>query len=173
MEFEKGLVSIITPNYNCEKFIEETINSVLAQTYNNWEMIIVDDCSSDKSFEIACAYSNKDKRIKVFKNEKNSGAAISRNKAIEMSRGEYLAFLDSDDIWMPNKIQTQLSFMKQHNCDFSFTEYEHIDENGISLKKIAKVINKLTYRKMLFHCWPGCLTVMYNQEKKIVNRCFI
>lgn len=159
------LVSIITPNFNCSRFITQTIESVLAQTYTNWEMIIVDDCSTDDSYQIALEYAEKDSRIIVIKNEINSGAAISRNKAIEISKGEYVAFLDSDDLWGPEKLETQLKFMQENNCDFSFSEYEHIDESNNSLNLIVKVTKKLTYNKMLMHCWPGCLTVMYNQEK--------
>lgn len=158
------LVSIITPNYNCARFIAQTIESVLAQTYTNWEMLIVDDCSTDGSYEIAQGYAEKDSRIKVFRNEKNSGAAVSRNRAIEASSGEYVAFLDSDDLWLPEKLERQLKFMQENNCDFSFTEYEHIDEDSRSLLKVARVIRHLSYTKMMMHCWPGCLTVMYNQN---------
>lgn len=162
--FMQNLVSIITPNYNCARFISQTIESVLAQTYTDWEMLIVDDCSTDGSYEIALEYAAKDSRIKVFRNEQNSGAAISRNRAIEESKGEYLAFLDSDDLWMPEKLEKQIAFMQENDCDFSFTEYEHIDEESNSLLKVARVIKHLTYRKMLFHCFPGCLTVIYNQN---------
>ncbi len=158
------LISIITPNYNCARFIAQTIESVLAQTYTNWEMLIVDDCSTDGSYEIAQGYAEKDSRIKVFRNEKNSGTAVSRNRAIEASSGEYVAFLDSDDLWLPEKLERQLKFMQENNCDFSFTEYEHIDEENKSLHQIANVTKQLSYRKMLMHCWPGCLTVMYNQN---------
>lgn len=161
---QQTLVSIITPNYNCKNFIAQTIESVLSQTYTNWEMVIVDDCSTDGSYEIALEYSVKDSRIKVLRNEKNSGAAISRNKAIENAKGEFIAFLDSDDLWLPEKLERQIAFMKENNCDFSFCEYEHIDEDNKSLLKVARVIKKLTYTKMMFHCFPGCLTVMYNQE---------
>lgn len=162
--YTQNLVSIITPNYNCGRFIAQTIESVLAQTYTNWEMLIVDDCSTDDSVQIAQNYAAKDSRIKVIQNEKNSGAAISRNKAIELAQGEFIAFLDSDDLWMPDKLEKQIAFMRENNCDFSFTEYEHIDEENHSLLKVAKVIKHLTYTKMMFHCFPGCLTVMYNQE---------
>lgn len=158
------LISIITPNYNCVDFITSTIESVLAQTYQKWEMLIVDDCSTDSSYQIACDYSLRDSRIKVYRNDKCYGAAISRNRAIKESKGKYLAFLDSDDLWFPWKLECQLQFMKTNNCDFSFTEYEHIDENNQSLLKIARVIKKLTYNKMMYHCWPGCLTVMYKQD---------
>lgn len=158
------LISIITPNYNCARFIAQTIESVLAQTYTNWEMLIVDDCSTDGSYEIAQEYAEKDSRIKVFRNEKNSGAAVSRNRAIEASSGEYVAFLDSDDLWLPEKLEKQIAFMQKHDCDFSFTEYEHIDEENKRLHQIANVTKHLSYRKMMMHCWPGCLTVMYNQS---------
>lgn len=159
------LVSIVTPNYNCGKYIELTIKSVLAQTYTNWELLIVDDCSSDDSYQIALQYAKKDNRIKVFENNENLGAAISRNKAISESKGRYIAFLDSDDLWLSDKLEKQIKFMEMNNCDFSFTEYEHINEDNQSLLKVAKVINKLTYKKMMLHCYPGCLTIMYDQTR--------
>lgn len=161
---QQNLVSIITPNYNCARFISQTIESVLAQTYSDWEMLIVDDCSTDGSYEIALEYAAKDSRIKVIRNEKNSGAAVSRNKAIEVAQGEFVAFLDSDDLWIPEKLEKQIAFMRENACDFSFCEYEHIDEENNSLHKIANVTKHLSYRKMMLHCWPGCLTVMYNQS---------
>ena len=162
---KQPLVSIITPNYNCGKFIALTIESVLAQTYTNWEMIIQDDCSTDNSYEIACRYAKADPRIKVFRNGKNSGAALTRNYAIEVSQGEYLAFLDSDDIWFPEKLEKQIDFMQKNNCDFVFSEYEQIGEDNESLGIRVKSIPRLTYTRMLMHCWPGCLTVMYDQKK--------
>jgi glycosyltransferase involved in cell wall biosynthesis len=160
------LVSIITPNYNCSQFIPQTIESVLAQTYQKWEMLIIDDCSTDGSYEIALKYAENDNRIHVFRMEKNSGTAVCRNKAIDLSRGEYLAFIDSDDIWLPMKLERQLQFMRERDCDFSFTEYEHIDENGRAMGIRARTIKKLTYQKMLLHCFPGCLTVVYRQDKE-------
>lgn len=166
------LVSIITPNYNCERFISQTIESVLAQTYKNWEMLIVDDCSTDKSYEIACEYAKKDSRIKVFRNKKNSGAAVSRNVAIEKSKGEYLAFLDSDDLWMPQKLEKQLAFMQVNNCDFSFTEYEHIDEDNNSLGKCCRVVKNLSFIKLLHHDFIGCLTAMYKAASTKTIRAF-
>ena len=158
------LISIITPNYNCGRFIAQTIESVRAQTYTNWEMLIVDDCSTDNSYQIALEYAQKDSRIKVFQNEKNSGAAISRNKAIELSQGEYLAFLDSDDLWLPEKLEKQLQFMQENDCDFSYSKYSLIDENNIPIKKIIRIPSKLSYKKYLHHCFTGCLTVMYQKE---------
>jgi glycosyltransferase involved in cell wall biosynthesis len=130
-----SLVSIITPCYNSARFISETIESVLSQTYQNWEMLIVDDCSTDASYEIVLEYAAKDKRIKAYRMEHNSGAAACRNKAIELSQGEYVAFLDSDDLWLPEKLEKQLQFMQDHNADFSFTEYEHIDEEGKQIER--------------------------------------
>lgn len=158
------LISIITPCYNCEQYIAETIESVLAQTYTNWEMLITDDCSNDQSPEILNSYAQRDKRINIIRHEQNWGAAKARNSAIELSQGEYIAFLDSDDLWTPQKLEKQLSFMQKECCDFSFTRYEHIDETGTPLGKTAKVINKLTYRQMMFHDFVGCLTVMYKQN---------
>ena len=158
-----SLVSIITPNYNCARFIVQTIESVLAQTHTDWEMLIVDDCSTDGSYEIALEYAARDPRIKVMRNERNSGAAVSRNRAIEVASGEYVAFLDSDDLWLPEKLARQIKFMQENGCDFCFTEYEHIDEENNCLNQIANVTRRLTYRKIMLHCWPGCLTVMYNQ----------
>jgi teichuronic acid biosynthesis glycosyltransferase TuaG len=125
------LISIITPCYNSAGFLAQTIESVIAQTYKNWEMIIVDDCSTDASFDIALNYAAKDERIKVYRTEQNCGAALARNKAIKLSQGEYLAFLDSDDIWLPEKIERQLQFMRENNSDFSFTEYEHFNDKEI------------------------------------------
>lgn len=164
-EYIDGLVSIVTPNYNCQKYIAETIESVLKQTYTNWEMLIVDDCSTDGSYETALEYSKKDTRIKVFRNENNLGAAVSRNKALDVANGEYIAFLDSDDLWLPEKLEKQIKFMQDNGCDFSFTEYDLIDENGKSLGKRAKVVKKLTYSKLLFHDYIGCLTAVYVHKK--------
>lgn len=159
-----GLVSIITPNYNCKRFIAETIESVLSQSYQNWEMLIQDDCSNDGSYELALEYEKRDPRIKVQRNSKNSGAAVTRNNAIERSQGEWLAFLDSDDLWYPDKLERQLRWMNDNKTDFSFTEYELIDENNNPLNLIANVTDKLTYRKLMRVGWPGCLTVMYRQD---------
>lgn len=160
------LVSIITPNYNCENYIAQTIDSVIAQTYTNWEMIIVDDCSSDKSTDIVKSYIERDKRIKLFTNQRQMGAAYSRNVALDNSYGDYIAFLDSDDLWESDKLEKQINFMEMHNCDFSFSKYDLINQNGETLGKTAKVINRLTYYRYLHHCFTGCLTVVY---KKNIN----
>jgi glycosyltransferase involved in cell wall biosynthesis len=157
------LVSVITPCYNGADYITQTIESVLAQTYENWEMIVVDDCSTDSSYDIILKYTEKDARIKLCRMDKNRGAAQARNKAIELSKGDYLAFLDSDDLWFPDKIEKQLQFMINNDCDFSFTEYEQVDDKN-KLLSIARVTKKISYKKMLLHCFTGCSTVMYKQN---------
>lgn len=159
-----GLVSIITPNYNCARFISETIESVQAQTYLNWELLIQDDHSSDESIAIAKRYAEKDNRIKVECNSQNAGAAVTRNNAIRRSQGKWLAFLDSDDLWDSDKLKKQLKFMVENDCDFSFTSYEHITEYGEPMGLVANTVKRLTYRGMMLHCWPGCLTVMARQD---------
>ncbi len=158
------MISIITPVYNCGRFIENTIRSVQQQTYSDWEMIIVDDCSTDNTVQIVRECAVKDNRIRIICNEKNSGAAISRNTALREARGEWIAFLDSDDLWLPEKLERQLSFMQENGYMFTYHEYEEIDEDG---KKLGvHVSGKKTVGKfdMYSCCWPGCLSVMYNRE---------
>lgn len=159
----KDLVSIITPTYNCGRFIAETINSVLAQTYNNWEMLIVDDCSSDNTKEIVEQF--KDSRIKYFCLEHNSGAAVARNTALRMAKGRWIAFLDSDDLWLPEKLERQIKFMEDNNYVFSYHKYEEIDETSMPLGKIISGPKHINNYGMIYYCWPGCLTVMYDAEK--------
>ncbi len=160
---ENELVSIVMPNYNGAKYVKETIESVLAQTYQNWEILFVDDCSTDNSIEIVKSYD--DPRIKVYKNEVNSGAAASRNYALREATGKWVAFLDSDDLWLPDKLEKQVAFMKENNCFFSYTEYEEIDQKSAPLGRYITGPNKITKRKMFNYCWVGCLTVMYDREK--------
>lgn len=156
------LVSIITPSYNCSKYIAQTIESVLAQTYQNWEMIIVDDCSKDNSIEIIESYTKKDSRIKLYILEKNSGAAIARNKAIELANGRFIAFLDSDDLWLPNKLKKQINFMVDKNLALSYTAYKKIDENGIEGTKIINVPENASYGTLLNTNYIACLTGIYD-----------
>lgn len=146
---EEDMVSIITPVYKCEKLIEETIKSVLNQTYKNWEWLLVDDCTPDNSAEIIKKYQEKDNRIKYFKLNENSGAAIARNKALSESRGRFVAYLDADDLWRNNKLEKQVSFMKENGYAFSCTDYEKIDENGNSLNKIVTIPKEVTYELFL------------------------
>ena len=116
----KDLVSVITPAFNSGRFIAETINSVLSQTYQNWELIIVDDGSTDETVRIVKSFQEKDNRIKLFENESNKGSAFSRNLALRNAKGKWIAFLDSDDIWHPEKLEKQIKFMTENNCHFSF-----------------------------------------------------
>ena len=164
MNKDYGLVSIVTPCFNGERFIAETICSVQSQTYTNWEMLIQDDGSTDNSVRIAESFAANDNRIKIEKNIGNLGAAITRNNAIKRSKGQWIAFLDCDDIWMPNKLQFQLDWMVEHRSSFSYMEYEHMAENGAFIGCRAMVKKKLTYNDLLRHCWPGCLTVLYKQD---------
>lgn len=157
-----GLVSIITPTYNCGRFIEETIRSVQAQTYSNWEMIIVDDCSTDNTTDNVAKYIAEDKRIKYIRNEANMGAAETRNKALRAASGRWIAFLDSDDIWLPEKLQRQVEFMESNGYAFSYHEYDEIDEASQPLGIHVSGLSRVGYYGMMSCCWPGCLTVMYD-----------
>jgi len=159
------MVSIITPTYNCGRFIAETIRSVQAQTYTDWEMIIVDDCSTDETFSVVDAFVKTDSRIKYLCNEHNSGAALSRNYALREAKGKWIAFLDSDDLWLPHKLEYQIAFMEQHNYAFTYHEYEEIDEASQPLNVHVSGIRKVGKWDMYACCWPGCLSVMYNREQ--------
>ena len=145
------LVSIIMPSYNTAKFISETIESVLAQTYTNWELIIVDDCSTDNTDEVVKSFLS-DNRIKYIKNEKNSGAAISRNRALRESKGKWIAFLDSDDLWMPEKLERQIAFMEASGYHFSYTNYIEIDEESKPNGKRVTGPKKITKHGMYNYC---------------------
>ena len=127
------LVSIITPVYNCAKFIAETINSVIAQTYINWELIIVDDCSTDDTENIVRSF--QDQRIHYYQNVVNSGAAVSRNRALREAKGRWIAFLDSDDLWLPNKLDRQIKFMMDNHISFSYTNLGVIVESSCNRTK--------------------------------------
>jgi len=158
------LVSIITANYNCEKFIDDTVNSVLNQTYQNWEMIIVDDVSSDRSIEIIKKYVEKDSRIKLIQLKENSGAAVARNTAIEEANGRFIAFLDSDDLWTENKLEKQISFMIKNNYDFTYTNYDLIGEDNVRYGKTFEAQKEATYSGLLKTCTIGCLTAIYDTK---------
>lgn len=160
-EVVDGLVSIIMPTYNCAAFICETIESILAQTYKNWELIIVDDKSTDNTAKVLEKYADNTRIHYVVLNE-NSGAAIARTEAMRIARGQYMAFCDSDDLWMPEKLEKQLDFMKRNGYPFSCTAYEQIDEEGKELGKIIKTITKCDYNRLLLDCPVGNSTVMYD-----------
>lgn len=158
------LISIITPVYNAEKYLAETIESVLDQTYSNFEYILVDDCSPDKSAEIIQKYAMEDNRVKYIKLEENSGAAVARNKGLELSKGSYIAFIDSDDKWMPSKLQKQISFMEENNVGFSYTKFDLIHQDGSLKKTDVKLPKKLNYTSLLKNTAIACSTVMINKE---------
>lgn len=159
-----GKVSVIIPNYNSEKFIAQTIRSVMEQTYQNWELLIVDDCSTDNSRDIIRTYCEKDERIKLFVNPTNSGAAASRNRAMREATGRWIAFLDSDDLWLPEKLQKQLEFLTANGYKFGYTAYEHVNEQTEPMGVVVTGPKKVTKRKMFRYCYPGCLTVMYDSS---------
>lgn len=157
-----GLVSIVMPSYNTARFIKDSIESVLHQTYKNWELIIVDDCSTDDTEGVVSQYLQ-DSRICFIKNEKNSGAAISRNRALQEARGKWVAFLDSDDLWHPEKLEKQLAFMISNGYKFSFTDYR-IQLNGEWLPYVYTGPNVVNQRKMKDYCYFSTITVMYDRE---------
>lgn len=157
-----GLVSIVMPSYNSEEYIKASIESVLNQTYSKWELLIVDDCSTDETVEIINSF--KDERIKFFQNEANSGAAVSRNKALREAKGQWIAFLDSDDLWLPTKLEEQLLFMVNNDYFFSFTDYR-ICHNGTWENVIHTGPNKVTYKKIKKYCYFSTITVMYNVNR--------
>lgn len=159
------LVSIITPSYNAEKFIEETIKSVQNQTLTDWEMIIVDDCSKDKTRDILHRIAELDSRLKVVLLEENGGAAVARNTALEQAKGRYIAFLDSDDLWKPKKLEKQIAVMQKNNYAFTFTAYELMNENGDLLNKTIMAPNKIDYKGLLKNTIIGCLTVILDKDQ--------
>ena len=159
------LVSIITPSWNCGKFLEETIRSIQAQTYTNWELLFQDDCSTDNTKERVLRLTAEDARIKYECNPQNCGAAITRNNALRRAKGKWIAFLDSDDLWMPDKLEKQVRFMEENYYDFSYTSYCEINEKSEEIGKLITGPKHVTKAGMYSFCWPGCLTVMYNREK--------
>ena len=156
------LVSIIMPSYNTASYIADSVKSVLDQTYKNWELIIVDDCSSDDTLSVVSRFT--DERIKFFRNENNSGAALTRNRALREAKGKWIAFLDSDDLWHPEKLEKQIGFMEKNGFHFSYTAYTEIDENGADRSVTVRGPKRITKTGMKNYCWPGCLTVMYDAD---------
>jgi glycosyltransferase involved in cell wall biosynthesis len=158
------LVSIIIPTYNTEKFIRATLQSVQNQTYQNWEMILVDDASIDKTVSVIEEFAKNDSRIKLFKLEKNSGNGFARNIAVEKAVGKYIAYLDADDLWFPEKLEKQIQFLKANNLPFTFSFYDCIDEEGNSLKRRVEAPINLTYSKLFFCNYVGNLTAIYDAD---------
>lgn len=156
------LVSIIMPSYNTGKYIKKSIESVISQTYKNWELIIVDDCSTDNTENIISQFT--DKRIKFFKNEKNSGAAVSRNKALREAKGKWIAFLDSDDLWLPQKLEKQINFMDKNKYHFSYTDYKILWDGKIESPYINTGPDIIDKKRMYRYCYISTITVMYDRN---------
>ena len=164
MDKTQDLVSIITPCFNCAEFIGQMIESVLAQTYRNWELLLVDDCSTDGTEKVIAPYLEMDSRILYHRNESNSGAAVSRNWALQRARGRWIAFLDGDDHWYPEKLKRQISFMEERDVHFSYTKYVEMDESGKEIGVEVSGPSRITKQGMYAFCWPGCLTVMFDKS---------
>lgn len=156
-------VSIITPAYNCKKTIKETYESIYAQTFSDWEWIVVDDHSNDGSFEYIKEITAGDNRVLVLQTPQNSGAAVARNLGIEKACGRYIAFLDSDDLWKKEKISHQIKYMQENNYFFTFTNYDLLYSNG-KIKQHCVKYDVITYRTLLKSNHIGCLTVVYDSE---------
>lgn len=158
-------VSIITPSYNSSHFIENCIKSVLSQSFNDWELLIVDDCSKDNSLNLIKSITKGDDRIQLIALDENVGAAEARNIAIRQAQGSYIAFLDSDDVWKSDKLEKQLAFMKSENIAFSFTSYQPMSENGNDFYAVIQAPKSITYKQYLRNTIIGCLTVIIDREK--------
>lgn len=163
MSIEDNLVSVIMPLYNSEKYIDESLKSLINQSYQNWEAIVIDDFSTDSSYDIVFGYSKIDSRIHVSKNSYNIGAALTRNKCIDIANGRFIAFLDSDDIWHPKKLKIQINFMLENKYSFTNTSYGKIDENSLKKKYIIRAKGKMLYEDLLIDS-PGNLTVIYDSK---------
>lgn len=157
-------VSVIMPSFNSELFIEESIRSIQNQTYSNWELVITDDCSTDNTVKLIEHLQEKDQRIRLYILSKNKGAGYSRNNSIKMSKGRYIAFCDSDDLWLRDKLEKQIKFMKEYNLSFSYSSYNVINEVGEMIdQRICS--EKLNYSKILLQNEIGCLTAIYDRKQ--------
>lgn len=161
---KKGLVSIITPMYNSEKYILETYESIKNQSYTNWEWIVIDDCSNDKSYEIVLQLKKEDSRIQLLKNRFNLKAAGSRNRGLDLAKGEYISFIDSDDIWYVNFLEKQLKILTQKKCNIVFSSYKRKNENLSRDFGDYIVPEIVTYKDLLKTNYLSCLTVLYRKS---------
>lgn len=162
---KEELVSIVVPVYNSEKFIKETVETVKAQDYQNWELLLVNDCSTDNSKDEIKKYEKEDSRIRLIDLKENSGAAIARNTGMKEAQGKYIAFLDADDLWENTKLKKQIEFMQKDDYEFTYTGYEFADENGNKLGKVVKVPEKINYKQALKNTTIFTSTVMFNVDK--------
>jgi len=158
------LVSIITPTFNAEKYIQDTLQSVLNQSYQNWEMILIDDASTDQTVKIIKDFAEKDARFKLSELSKNSGNGFARNVALEKATGQYIAFLDADDLWFPMKLEKQIQYLKANNLPFTFSFYDCIDEDGKLLNRRIEAPLNLTYNELFFCNYVGNLTAIYDAD---------
>lgn len=160
---ERPIVSIITPAFKCLSTIKDTFESIISQSFKDWEWLIVEDCSNDGTYEFVQQLAKQDKRIRVFKTSQNSGAAAARNMGIFNSNGKYIAFLDADDLWKPDKLKTQIEYMEINGYDFTFTDYDLLLQNGkIKKHKIKKQF--VNFKDLLKRNYVGCLTAVYNAD---------
>lgn len=165
-------VTIVTPVYNSIKYIRDSIQSVVNQTFENWEMILVDDFSSDGSLELITNIAKIEKRLKIIQNKKNEGSGISRNKAIKLAKGKYIAFLDSDDLWHKDKLKIQIGLMEKNSWSFSHTSYGYISERGKKIKSTFHVSDyPVKYSNLLKRTEISCLTAIYNQ--RMLGKCYM
>lgn len=158
-------VTVVMPSYNCAGYISDSINSVLNQTYSNWELIIVDDLSTDSSLDVIKKYEALDSRIKLIEMSQNSGAALCRNRAVQEGVGDFIAFLDSDDIWMKDKLERQIKFMLENDYGITCTAYKQLNDQGSDMNKIFYPKKKVDYEGVLLSCPVGNSTVIYNCKK--------
>jgi len=158
------LVSVVMPAYNCEKYITDSINSVIKQTYTNWELIVIEDCSRDNTLNVINDLQLLDNRIRVYKNSENSGVSKTRNKGIAEAKGDWIAFLDSDDLWEENKLDVQMQYAKKNNANFLFTGVRYIDENGEDYKGIFNVPEKVNYKGLLKQNVISCSSVFVKKS---------
>lgn len=163
--FNNQTVSVIIPVYNAEKYIAYTLDSVLKQTYQDFEIILVDDCSNDSSGKIICSYKKVNDRIVYYRQSINQGAAVARNKALQLAKGRYVAFLDSDDAWYETKLERQLKFMKRNNCAISCTAMDTMDENGKKIRGTRNVHNVISYNFLLRNTMIATSTVIVDRNK--------
>ncbi len=164
MDNNEVLVSVIMPAYNCERFIAEAINSVVAQTYSNWELLVLDDGSKDETLKIINEFSQRDSRIRSLPNDKNLGVSATRNRGIELATGEWIAFLDSDDMWLPEKLEKQFEVVKKRMAEFVFTGSNYVDENGQPYKGTFEVPEIVSYKKLRYQNVITCSSVLVKKK---------
>lgn len=162
---EQGKISIVVPVYNAARFLPETIGCIQKQTYTNWELLLVDDCSKDNSRELIQGYAEQDDRIRLILASSNQGAARSRNQGVAEATGQYLCYLDADDIWVEDKLEKELQYMKRKQAAFIFSGYEFADEEGKGLGKIVRVPETITYKQALKNTTIFTSTVMFDLKK--------